>query len=311
MIGAIKTWLSGLLQTLKVFAFRRFYRFSSARSWRGQVGPAPFTDMQVPAAGGTIGARLYPNSQGCAKPLIVYIHGGGWVIGDLASHHPFCEALAEATGCSVIALDYRLAPEHPFPAAQDDCLAATRWIAGHSARLGPNDGRLVLAGDSAGGNLVDCTCLALDATTRKHILGQVLIYPATDHYSAGFGSYVEKARGQLLTAAIVTWFWDTYLAGLPPDAPAAQRAFPRRSPDTGTLPPTLLVTAENDPLRDEGKAYAGQLGEAGVQVRFHHFDNAAHGFACGEGRSNHFQLFISQLTSWLSGLDKPIEERQL
>ena len=176
---------------------------------------------------------------------------------------------------------------------------------------GPNDGRLVLAGDSAGGNLVVCTCLALDAATRKHILGQVLIYPATDHYSAGFGSYVEKARGQLLTAAIVTWFWDTYLAGLPPDAPAAQRAFPRRSPDTGTLPPTLLVTAENDPLRDEGKAYAGQLGEAGVQVRFHHFDNAAHGFACGEGRSNHFQLFISQLTSWLSGLDKPIEERQL
>lgn len=305
------TGVNGLSVADDVAATRQQLRETARTVDEPGVHAAEIRNLSIPGPAGQIPVRHYRPAGAGPAPLLVFYHGGGWVIGDLASHHPFCEALSEATGCSVIALDYRLAPEHPFPAAQDDCLAATHWIAGHSSRLGPNDGRLVLAGDSAGGNLAVCTCLALDAATRKHILGQVLIYPATDHYSAGFDSYVEKARGQLLTAAVVTWFWDTYLAGLPPDAPAAQRAFPRRSPNTGTLPPTLLVTAENDPLRDEGRAYAGQLGEAGVQVRFHHFDNAAHGFACSEGRSTHVQLFISQLTSWLSGLDKPIEERQL
>ena len=168
------------------------------------------------------------------------------------------------------------------------------------------DGRLVLAGDSAGGNLVVCTCLALDAATRKHILGQVLIYPQPIITAPGL-ALRGKSPGQLLTAAIVTWFWDTYLAGLPRMHPRPNARFPRRSPDTGTATHPAGHRRKR-PLRG-GKAYAGQLGEAGVQVRFHHFDNAAR--FCLRRRSQQPFPVVRQLTSWLSGLDKPIEERQL
>jgi len=140
------------LQALKVAGFRAYYRIISALTWRGHVPPGPFVDLRIPVTeAATIKARLYNNALGANKPLIVYLHGGGWVIGDIKTHHPFCQALSAATGCSVIALDYRLAPEHVFPAAQDDCLAATQWIARHAAQLGTCNGRLVIAGDSAGG----------------------------------------------------------------------------------------------------------------------------------------------------------------
>lgn len=303
MLHTLANWLGGLLQAIKVAGFRVYYRISNAMAWRRHVNPGPFVDLQIPVAGVNIGARLYNNALGSAKPLIVYIHGGGWVIGDLETHHPFCQALSAASGCSVIALDYRLSPEHTFPIAQDDCLAATRWIAQQAGQLATSDGRLVIAGDSAGGTLATCTCLEIDTASRGKILGEVLIYPAAEHYSAGYASYVERATGQTLTASLMHWFWDTYLGGLSPTDTSVQRAFPLRASALASLPPTLLVTAEKDPLRDEGKAYAEALQQAGVAVTHAHFASAEHGFACSQGPHADFRDFMQRLTTWLAQLD--------
>ena len=303
MTHTLISWLAGLVQAIKVWITRIYYRASNAWAWRNNTYPGPFTDLEIPVGDTCITGRLYNNALGSARPLIVYIHGGGWVIGDLETHHAFCQNLSQASGCSVLALGYRLAPEHPFPAAPDDCLAATRWIARHVAQLGCNNQRLVIAGDSAGGNLTTCTCLELDPASREKVAGEVLIYPATDHYSAGFRSYVERAKGQALTANITIWFWDTYLGDLSAEAPAAARAFPLRSTKLASLPPTLLVTAEKDPLRDEGKAYAEALQAQGVAVNYAHYASAQHGFACSEGPHADFRRFMKQLTDWLSELD--------
>lgn len=304
MLNTIKAWLAGLLETLKVWGFRTFYRLESAWNWRGDKPSVPHIDLQVPGGGTDITARLYANSLGKTRPLILYIHGGGWVLGDLESHHPFCRALSHHTGCTVIALDYRLAPENRFPAAQDDCLAATRWIAERAAELAPCNGKLVFAGDSAGGNLATCTCLALDEPARAKVIGELLIYPATDHYSTGYNSYTEKATGQALTTDLMQWFWNSYLGGQAPSDPNVQRAFPIRAANLACLPPTLLVTAENDPLRDEGAAFVERLREADVAVEYHHFDGADHGFACGHGPTEHFQTFIAKVDTWIKQLDE-------
>ncbi len=303
MMHTLRRWLAGLWQVIKVRAYRSYYRISNARAWRGYTASGAFTDLRIPLHGISIGARLYNNALGGQRPLIVYFHGGGWVIGDLETHHPFCQALSQASGCSVIALDYRLAPEHRFPAALDDCLGATRWIAQHAATLGTNNSRLVIAGDSAGGNLATCTCLELDPRAAQAVAGQALIYPATDHYSGGFASYIERATGQVLTSRLMQWFWDTYLGGQSAQAPQLQRAFPLRSSRLASLPPTLLVTAQKDPLRDEGRAYGEKLQQAGVPVRSHHFASAAHGFACSEGPHADFHSFMQHFTTWLAQLD--------
>ena len=303
MMHTLRRWLTSLWQALKVLGLRRYYRVSSARAWRGQPAAVAFTDLRIPLDGVSIGARLYNNELGGQQPLIVYFHGGGWVIGDLETHHPFCQALSQSSGCSVIALDYRLAPEHVFPAALEDCLGATHWIAQSAAVLGTNNTRLVIAGDSAGGNLAACVCLEVDPACRERIAGQALIYPATDHYSGGFASYIDRATGQVLTTSLMQWFWDTYLGGQSAQAPAVQRAFPLRSSRLASLPPTLLITAQNDPLRDEGKAYGDKLQLAGVPVSSHHFATAAHGFACSEGPHADFRGFMQHFITWLAQLD--------
>jgi acetyl esterase len=303
MLNTAIHWLAGLLQPLKVWGLRWFYRLESAWNWRRDGCSMPHIDMRIPVGDVAIGARLYVNALGADRPLILYIHGGGWVIGDLQSHHPFCRALAHHSGCSVIALDYRLAPEHPFPAAQDDCLAAAAWVAERATGLAPCNGKLVIAGDSAGGNLASCTCLELAESARDKFIGAVLIYPATDHYSVARASYTEKATGQALTTSLMQWFWDNYLGGKSPDDPGLQRAFPLRADNIASLPPTLLVTAENDPLRDEGIAFAELLRQHGVPVDYHHVDDADHGFACGHGPSRDFRVFIGQLDGWLRQLE--------
>lgn len=300
MLHTIKTWLLKPWQAIKVWGFRKYYLLSNAMGWRGKFSDAPWRGLRIPVTG--LEARLYESGAGGDRPLIVYFHGGGWVIGDLRTHHPFCQALRQASGCSVIAIDYHLAPEHPFPAAQDDALAATRWIAEHMGELGANNARIVIAGDSAGGHLATCTCLEADGNTREKIIGEALIYPAVDHYTAGFGSYIEKATGQTLTTGILQWFWNTYLGDASHDNPGTQRAFPLRSDGLGSLPPTLLVTAENDPLRDEGLAYADKLREAGVPVKYRHFGAAEHGFACSHGPTADFHAFMNEFGDWLNQL---------
>ena len=290
-------------QKIKVWGFRKYYRFSSAREWRELAVDPTYNPLQIPGPGGPLQARMYRGGSSADKPLIVYFHGGGWVIGDLLSHHPFCQTLSQKSGCTVISVDYRLAPEHPFPAAADDCLAATRWVADHIGDFGPTNGRLVLAGDSAGANLATCTCLELDPGTRALVAGEIVKYPVVDHYSSSHPSYIERASGQLLTSKVMRWFWDTYLAGLAPDSAAARRAMPLHATNLAALPPTFLVTVEYDPLRDEGIAFGQRLTEAGVAVVHHHFENASHGFACSEGPTEHFNTVMEALTAWLRQLE--------
>lgn len=293
-----------MLQGIKVWGLRKFYRFVSAHGWRRHSFDADWNGLEIPTADGPLHARMYRHGQGDPdKPLIVYFHGGGWVLGDLDTHTPFCRLLAERSGCTVISIDYRLAPEHLFPAAADDCLAATRWIGEHLGDFGPSSHRLVIAGDSAGGNLATCTCLEIGSPVRELIDAQVVIYPVTDHYQAGFASYVEKATGQTLTANLMRWFWDTYLGAGGAGVAQSGRAFPLRSDQLGTLPPTFLVTAENDPLRDEGKAFADKLRETGVPLFYRHFAGAAHGFACSDGDNEHLQAMMADLLTWLDGYD--------
>lgn len=289
-------------QTMKVWGLRKYYRHSSARGWRNHLDAPHWNALEIPGPDGPIHARMFSDHSREDRPLIIYFHGGGWVIGDLDTHTPFCQVLHQRSGCNVIAVDYRLAPEHPFPAGPDDCLAATRWIAQHSGDFGSNNHRIVLAGDSAGANLASATCLAAESALRDRIAGEVVIYPVVQHYSANFPSYVERATGQMLTASFMFWFWDTYLDSLDPDSEEAARAFPLRSRTLAGLPPTFLVTAEYDPLRDEGIAYRDQLREAGVDLQYRHFATAAHGFACSEGPNDNFNAMMTDLVAWLDKL---------
>ena len=208
-------------------------------------------------------------------PVLVYFHGGGWVIGDLETHDVLCRQLTAEAGVSVIAVDYRLAPEHKFPAAADDAWAATRWIAAHAAELGVDADRLAVGGDSAGGNLAAVVALLAREAGGPRIALQILLYPVTDLVSES-QSYADLADGYMLTRDSMRWFRAQYLARAQ-DA-ADWRVSPLRAPSLVGLPPALVVTAGYDPLRDEGEAYARRLREAGVSVDAVSFGGMIHGF---------------------------------
>ena len=208
-------------------------------------------------------------------PVLVYFHGGGWVIGDLETHDVLCRQLTAEAGVSVIAVDYRLAPEHKFPAAADDAWAATRWIAAHAAELGVDADRLAVGGDSAGGNLAAVVALLAREAGGPRIALQILLYPVTDLVSES-QSYADLADGYMLTRDSMRWFRAQYLAK-EQDA-ADWRVSPLRAPSLVGLSPALVVTAGYDPLRDEGEAYARRLREAGVSVDAVSFGGMIHGF---------------------------------
>jgi acetyl esterase len=204
---------------------------------------------------------------------VVFFHGGGWVIGDIDTHDGTCRILCRSTGAIVVSVDYRLAPEHRFPAAVEDCIAATTWVADHGAELGGDPGRLGVAGDSAGGNLA--AVVAQDAHRRgaPAVAAQALVYPAVD-FSEIRPSFVANGEGYLLTAESIGWFTAQYLGD---HDPADPRASPLRA-DLAGLPPAVVAVAEFDPLHDEGVAYAAALSEAGVAVRLLDFGGLVHGF---------------------------------
>jgi acetyl esterase len=203
--------------------------------------------------------------------VLVYFHGGGWVIGDLDTHDVLCRQLANGSGCAVVAVHYRLAPEHRFPAAVDDAIAATRWISKHAAELGLDVTRLAVGGDSAGGNLAAVVAIAARDGAGPPIAYQLLIYPATDG-RRGMPSHTANGQGYLLTRDTINYFHDHYIEDARLDLD--WRVSPLLASDLSRLPPALLLTAGYDPLRDEGLAYAEALTRAGYVC----FERQIHGF---------------------------------
>ncbi|MDA9504714.1 acetyl hydrolase [Bradyrhizobium sp. CCBAU 11386] len=259
--------------------------------------------LAIPAPHGVIPARIYvptdPRRQNGLSPALVFFHGGGWVIGDLDSHDVVCRQLAAEAALIVISVDYRLAPEHKFPAAADDAIAATKWIAANARELGIDASRLSIGGDSAGGNLTAVVALAARDGDGPAIAGQVLIYPATD-FAMTHGSHSEPETSVLLTHSVIRWFRDHYLSG------AADihdwRASPARAENLAGLPPAYVLTAGADPLRDEGNEYAARLKQAGVPVTYKHFPGQFHGFFTMGKLLPQANVAVSEIGAWLKEL---------
>ncbi|MGU3496076.1 alpha/beta hydrolase [Xanthobacteraceae bacterium A53D] len=251
--------------------------------------------------GETLSARLFtpPGATG-PLPLLVYMHGGGWAAGSLATHDPFCRLLSGATDTLILSVDYRLTPEHPFPAGLEDAIAAIRWALDHAREIGGDPTRIAVGGDSAGANLAAAALNRLCGTREGGIIrAQMLLYPATDHPAANPPSYEENAKGYGLEAEVMRWFWSLY-------APGATLedfdVFPLRNPRLPTLPQTLVTTAQYDVLRDEGIAYAEKLAAARVKVTHLHSPDMHHCFPIGSGTVMRFPQSVETLASianWL------------
>ncbi len=291
------------LNTLPVDVGRRAYAESSAKLIPKPDAPLAIEDRAIDGPAGPLRVRIYrPPGGAASKPLVVFFHGGGWVVCDLDTHDAACRRLALGADAVLVSVDYRLAPEHRFPAAPDDCAAATRWAVGHAAALGADPGRFVLAGDSAGGNLACAVSLRLRDEDGPRARGQLLVYPVVDHWTAGFPSYAEFADGFGLTRDVMGWFWDHYLGG-PLDAAGvaalSPQAAPLRAPDLRGLPPALVMTAECDVLRDEGEAYAARLREAGVTTTLERCAGMHHGFFNWGGVLDGADRAIARAAAWV------------
>ncbi len=260
--------------------------------------------LSIPAPHGAIPARIYVPKElrrhDGLSPALVFFHGGGWVIGDLDSHDVVCRKLAVEGALIVISVDYRLAPEHKFPAAADDAVAATKWIAANARELGIDGSRLSIGGDSAGGNLAAVVSLAARDGNGPAIAGQVLIYPAVD-FAMTHGSHSEPETSVLLTHSVIRWFRDHYLD----DAADIHdwRASPARAASLAALPPAYVLTAGADPLRDEGDEYAARLKEAGVPVTYKHYPGQFHGFFTMGKLLQQANSAVSEIGAWLRALN--------
>ena len=252
-------------------AFTLFFAGQSAESI------ADTRDLSFPGAGSDVPIRVYEPEGERPHPICVYFHGGGWVLGNLDCYDNVCTMLANRAECLVVSVDYRLAPEHPFPAAPADCYAAAEWVAENAGYLGGDPDRIAVAGDSAGGNLAAVVSLMARDRDGPDISHQGLLYPAVNAGSVrGFDSYEENAEGYFLELASMEWFSDRYITD-----PIAERnpyAFPLQARDLADLPPATIVSAGFDPLRDEDFAYEDRLDEADVPVSHHHFEEMIHGF---------------------------------
>lgn len=235
-------------------------------------------DATLPGPGGPLALRHYRpagSEPDAVLPALVYLHGGGWTIGDLDSHDVLCRELCNGSGAAVVSVDYRLGPEHPFPAAVEDAIAATRWVREHAAALRIDPARLGVGGDSAGGNLAAVVALA-ERDAGHRLAFQLLIYPATDQ-RRGQASHRSNAQGYLLTAESLDWYHRQYLG---PDGrhDADWRASPLLASSHAGLPPAFVLTAGFDPLRDEGAEYAERLTTAGTPASHVCFERQIHGF---------------------------------
>jgi acetyl esterase len=253
------------------------------------------TDRTFTGPGGELPVRVYRPSADRPLPTLVYFFGGGWTLGGIETSDGVCRAIANASGCLVVTPGYRLAPEHPFPAAVDDCLAAVTWVAGHAADLGADTGRIAVGGDSAGGNLA--AVVALQARDRgPRLAAQLLVYPNTC-YRADTESLRDNDDRWMFNRHSVDWYWRNYL----PDADLGRdpRVSPLLAPDLSGLPPALVVTAEYDPLRDEGERYAERMRASGVPVELTRYDGMAHGFFTMSGALSDARRAVAQAARYL------------
>ncbi|MBV1878065.1 MAG: alpha/beta hydrolase [Pseudomonadales bacterium] len=248
--------------------------------------------------------RLYrpeAKSADLKQPCLIYFHGGGWVIGDLDTHDAPCRLIAQQTNCVVIAVDYRLAPEHPFPTPLDDCFAATQWVFENAEQLAIDPSKIAVGGDSAGGNLAAAVCLKSKLADRLKICHQLLIYPVTDA-AMNSQSYIDNATGYMLTKDSMAYFWDHYTNMDQRNDPLAS---PLRASDLSNLPTATILTAEFDPLRDEAEAYAAKLTAAGTTTLMKRYDGLVHGFLgmidVLDSARESIDLMASQLNKAFSG----------
>ncbi|BCJ85462.1 alpha/beta hydrolase [Effusibacillus dendaii] len=253
----------------------------------------------IPGPHGPIPIRIYTPDQEGPYPVLVYFHGGGWVIGNLDSHDPICRSLTNLAGCMVISVDYRLAPEHKFPVALEECYVATRWVFEHTDELGADPARIAVGGDSAGGNLAAVVSCQLRDRNEFQPICQVLFYPVTN-FDFDTESYQRNGQGYYLTKNLMTWFRDHYLQN--EQDSRNPLAAPLLTEDLGGLPSALVITAEFDPLCDEGEAYAKRLKNAGVPVEYTRYNGMIHGFISMANRLDQGKKALQQAAEYLKSV---------
>jgi acetyl esterase len=267
------------IQALSTSGARALLRDLFIRDNKAEILPddVSMEDMTIPGPESEIPIRIYrPDGEG-PHPALLYIHGGGWVIGGLDEYDDVCAKLASHAGCVVVSVDYRLAPEHPFPAAVEDSYAAALWLGQHTDLLNADPDRLVIGGDSAGGNLTAATTLMIRDHGGPAFAHQLLIYPAVNSPElTQYESYEENGEGYFLEYESMQWFYERYIQD--PTETRNEYAFPILARDLSDLPPATVITGGFDPLRDEGIEYAERLEDAGVPVDHQHYEGMIHGF---------------------------------
>ena len=257
---------------------------------------AKIVERSIDGPEGAIRLRVYTPAGRGPFPLMMFFHGSGFVLCSLDTHDGMCRNLAAGIGCVVVSVDYRLAPEHKFPKGPDDCLAATRWAAANAAELGIDPARIMVAGDSAGGNMAAVTALRIRDEGGPQLSGQMLLYPVTDYHTPGTPSYAENADGYGLTRDTMEWFWAHYLtSAVEAENPYAS---PLRARDLTGLPPAYVTSAEYDPLRDEAERYGMRLREASVPTKITRFAGMNHGFLFWVGIVGGADSAMAEACAW-------------
>ena len=255
------------------------------------------TDFSVPGPGGDLLLRVYtPNGTG-PFPVLVFIHGGGWVLFRPKHYDSVCTHLCAGASCIVVSVDYRLSPETKFPGALDDCMEALRWVSLHAGSVNGDPSRIIISGDSAGGNLTAAVALRNRDENGPKLLAQVLIYPATAWYEPATDSFKEFADGFSLTAASLVWFWDQYLGSN--EMCTNPYVVPMNAGDHGGLPEALVLVSGYDPLRDEGILYAEKLEHTGVKTTLLDYESMIHGFLSYLGILDQAETAITRICGWM------------
>ena len=266
--------------TLPVQEARELYDRASELAQGQPPAPQSVSALKIPGPASELDALLYRPDESGKLPVLIYFHGGGYTIGSLKSHDCVCRTLCVEAHCIVISLDYRLAPEHKYPAAVDDCFTATQWIANNIHSLGGDGQRIAVGGDSAGGNLAAVVCIKAREAGAPVLVHQLLIYPGTD-MSCSFPSHKTFGQGYRLTNELIDWFYQHYFEA--DSNKDSWLASPLNADDLSELPPAFVLSAGFDPLQDEDKAYADKLAQAGVPVKYSHYPGMLHGFIAMPG----------------------------